>query len=244
MKITYTIFSFLLALSALGQRGYNEVTPDKMEAPQEKQMKQFNHIKIGSSIQAEPFSDNYYGYNYYDSYYYYEDYYYDNGPITQVYATYEHIWQFKNNVAVSVEPRVGASFWNSKVGFTAGNEIKFYWANTDFWRMGVAAYAGYTYTGRDSYRWVNMQDGAYQQRIPVTLHFHSINFGPALIPFQFRIKNSPVIIENMITLMGFNVISEVTKASPDYSYEYEKHHYWDVYPYFLKFELKVGIVLP
>ena len=244
MKIVYTILSVLLAVSLFGQRGYNEVTSKKVEVPQENQIKQFNLVKIGSSIQADPFSYRYYGNDYYDSYYYHDYDYYDDGPITQVYATYEHIWQFKNNVAVSIEPRVGAAFWNSNVGFIAGNEIKFYWANTDFWRMGVAAYTGYTYASRDSYRWVNMQDGAYQQRIPVSLNFHSINFGPAFIPFQFRIKNSPVVIENMITLMGFNVVSEVTKANPDYGYEYENHHYWDVYPYFLKFELKVGIIIP
>jgi hypothetical protein len=244
MKTIYTILSFFLIISLYGQRGYNEVTPNEVEVPKDSQVKQFNLVKVGSSIQVDPFSYRYYGYDYYDSYYYYEDYYYDNGPVTQVYATYEHIWQFKNNLAVSVEPRLGASFWNSNVGLMAGNEIKFYWANTDYWRMGVAAYAGYTYTNRDSYRWVNMQDGAYQQRIPVTLNFHSIHFGPTFIPFQFRIKNSPIVIENMITLMGFSVVSEVTRANPDSGYEYKNNHYWDIYPYFLKFELKVGIVIP
>ena len=232
MKIINTILSFFLVISLFGQRGYNEVTPNKVEAPQEQQVKQFNLVKIGSSIQADPFSYRYYGYDYYDSYYHYEEDYYDNGPVTQVYATYEHIWQFKNNVALSIEPRVGASFWNSNVGFTAGNEIKFYWANTEFWRMGVAAYAGYTYVNRDSYRWVNMQNGSYQQRIPVTLNFHSIHFGPALIPFQFRIKNSPVVIENMITLMGFILVSEVTKADPAYEGEFRNYNDWDLYPYF------------
>ena len=237
MKVLYTVLCFFFLVTLFGQRGYNEVTPKKVEIEDEKQVKQFNLIKIGSSIQAEPFSDNYYGYDYYDSYYYYEDEYYDNSPITQVYATYEHIWQFRSNVAVSIEPRIGASFWNSNVGFMAGNEIKFYWANTEFWRMGVAAYTGYTYSSRDTYRWVSMDGGAYQQRVPVTLNFHSINFGPAFIPFQFRIKNSPIVIENMITMMGINVIS-VSGG------EYDRYSYRDVYPYFLKFELKVGFVFP
>lgn len=243
MKIITTFLSFFLLVSLFGQRGYNEVTPNKVENENESQVKQFNLIKIGSSIQAEPFSDRYYGYDYYNSYYY-ESYYYDNGPITQVYATYEHIWQFKSNVAVSIEPRIGASFWNSNVGFMVGNEIKFYWANTEFWRMGVAAYTGYTYSNRDSYRWVSMDDGAYQQKVPVTMNFHSISFGPAFIPFQFRIKNSPIIIENMITLMGINVISEVTNAYPESGGEYDRYSSREVYPYFLKFELKVGFVFP
>ncbi len=89
-----------------------------------------------------------------------------------------------------------------------------------------------------------MDGGAYQQRIPVTLNFHSVSFGPAFIPFQIRIKNSPIIIENMITLMGINVISEVTNEYPVSGNEYERYSNKQVYPYFLKFELKVGFVLP
>lgn len=242
MKLLTTILSFFLFISVYGQRGYTEVTAKEGEV--ENKLEQFNLIKIGSSIQAEPFSDNYYGYDYYDPYYYYDEYYYDNGPITQVYASYEHIWEFRKKIAVSIEPRVGVSFWNSNVGFTAGNEIKFYWANTKNWRMGVSAYAGYTYSNRDSYRWVSMDDGAYQQRVPVTLNFHSVGFGPAFIPFQFRIKNSPVIIENMITLMGINVISERTSDYPVAEDQYQRINNTEVYPYFLKFELKVGIALP
>lgn len=241
MKILTTLLSFFLLVSVYGQRGYTEVTANEGEV--ENKLKQFNFIKIGSSIQAEPFSDNYYGYDYYDSYYY-NEYYEDNGPITQVYATYEHIWEFRNNAAVSLEPRIGASFWNSNVGFMAGNEIKFYWANLPNWRMGVSAYLGYTYTNRETYRWANMGDGAYQQRVPVKLNFHSVSFGPALIPFQIRIKNSPIIIENMITLMGMNVITEVSNATSAYSDEYDRNSNREVYPYFLKFELKVGFVLP
>jgi hypothetical protein len=243
MKISITILSFFLLASLFGQRGYNEVIAKEEPIDNESKVKQFNLVKIGSSIQAEPFSDRYYGYDYYNSYYY-ESYYYDNGPITQVYATYEHIWEFRNKIAVSIEPRVGASFWNSHVGFMAGNEIKFYWANTEYWRMGVAAYASYTYSSLDSYRWVSMDDGAYQQKVPITMNFHSISFGPAFIPFQFRIKNSPVIIENMITLMGLNVISEVTKDYPASGGDYNHYNSQEVYPYFLKFELKVGIILP
>ncbi len=244
MKILTTFLSFFLLLSLYGQRGYTEVIAKEGPVDNESKVKQYNLIKIGSSIQAEPFSDNYYGYDYYDSYYYYDEYYYDNGPITQVYATYEHIWEFRNSAAVSLEPRIGAAFWNSNVGFMAGNEIKFYWTNLENWRMGVAAYAGYTYSNRETYRWANMDDGAYQQRIPVTLNYHSVSFGPALIPFQFRIKNSPIIIENMISLMGLSVITERTNDYPVAEGQYDHINNTEVYPYFLKFELKVGIVLP
>lgn len=240
MKILTTFLSFFFIISVFGQRGYTEVTAKEGEV--ENSVKQFNLIKIGSSIQAEPFTNRYY--DYYDPYYY--DYYYydDDGPCTQVFVSYEHIWEYKRSVAFSVEPMVGVSFLNSNMGFTAGSEFKFYWANRPNWRMGAAIYTGYTYANRETHRWVSMDNGAYQKRVPVTVNYHTVSFGPALIPFQFRIKNSPVIIESMISLMGINMVSDITNEYTVGNGEYQQIKDSEVNPYFLKFELKVGIVLP
>ncbi len=242
MKIFLTAISFFLLLSVYGQRGYTEVTAKKGEVEIESNVKQFNIIKIGSSIQAEPFVDRYY--DYYDPYYY--DYYYydEGGPCTQVFVSFEHIWEYKRSMAFSVEPMVGVSFLNSSTGFTAGSEFKFYWANRENWRMGVAIYSGYTYSNRETHRWISMDDGAYQKRVPLTIHYHTVSFGPALIPFQIRIKNSPVIIESMISLMGINVVTDVTDEYPVGDGEYQQIKGSEVNPYFLKFEMKVGFVLP
>jgi len=242
MKIFLTAISFFLLLSVYGQRGYTEVIAKKGEVEIEHNVKQFNIIKIGSSIQAEPYTRRYY--DYYDSYYYYDYYYGNEGPCTQVFVSYEHIWEYKRSMAFSVEPMVGVSFFNSEVGLTAGSEFKFYWANRENWRMGFAIYTGYTYSNSDTHRWISMDDGAYQKRVPITMHYHTVSFAPALIPFQIRIKNSPVIIENMISLMGINVVTDVTDEYPIGNGEFKRFKDSEVNPYFLKFELKVGFVLP
>lgn len=235
MKVIYTLLSFFLIVSLYGQRGYTEEQSDIKDS----QTKQFNLIKIGASVQAEPFSS--YTYDY-DDYYYYNNYGYYDGANWMVFASYEHIWEFRNKTAVSIEPMLGASLRKRLKGFMGGAEFKFYWANTGNWRMGVALNTAYTYSHNEIHRWVNM--GSYQQLKEISVHYNIFSFNSALIPFQFKIKNSPFIIESLFSFMGFNVITE-NMENYRTEYDYNDHRrYSEIYPFFLKLELKVGIMLP
>ena len=235
MKILFAFLSLLLLIPGYGQVTEGSVNKEKVK------VQQFNIIKIGTSVRGEAYSH----YDiYYDPYYYHDGDDYQGGYNIPVFVSYEHIWQYGDKIAFGIEPMLGVSFRKNLTSFFAGTEFKLYWANKSFWRMGISFNPSYTYGERETSRWISMDDGAYQKMIDVKLHYNIFSFDPALIPFQFRIKNSPVIIESLITLIGFNVVTKSTGPYETWENETTKITSTDPHPYFFKYELKIGIVLP
>lgn len=206
--------------------------------------KQYNLVKIGSSAQI-----NIIPYYYeYDIYYDYGDYnnrnyYYEGGNVT-LYAGYEHIWEYKNKTALALEPIVGASFYENSTHAFIGNNTKFYWANREFWRMGIAIYTGFSYANHETTRVVSRDGGNYYQSIDIDMHYSLFSTNISLIPFQFRIKNSPVVIESQFAMGGLSILVE--RSQKYYVNEYDESQIKNVtaFPYLFKGELKIGFVLP
>ena len=235
MKTSIILISFLLSIVIHAQE-------DTGVKNNEKSIGHQNIIKFGSSIKAEIYS-SYRHYDYY-GYYYEDDNDYEGGPHVPVFVSFEHIWELENQKALSIEPMLGVSFRENLTGLFAGSEFKFYWVNTGFWRCGIAFNVAYSYGNTDTKRWISMDNGNYQQLKDLAVHYHIVSFDPGIIPFQFRIKNSPIVIENMFSLVGLNLITRTTDKFQVDEDTYQKISSFDVRPYFLKFELKVGFVLP
>ncbi len=201
-----------------------------------------NMIKLGSSLRAEiygsRYEDNYIGYYYDNS----DDY--EGGYNVPVFVSFEHIWELKNNKAMAIEPMIGVSFRENLTSLYAGAEFKFYWANNGWWRMGISFNPAYTYGVTHTSRWVGMDNGNYQELKDLRVHYHIVSLDPGIIPFQFHIKNSPLVIESMFSLIGANLITRTTDKFQTDEETTLKISSFDVRPYFFKFELKVGIVLP
>ncbi len=233
MKTLFTILSLFLLIPGYGQETEGSVNKEKVK------VQQFNIIKVGASVRAE-------AYSHYDIYY--DPYYYENayngGYHVPVFVSYEHIWQHGDKVAFGIEPMAGVSFRDNLTSFFVGTEFKIYWANKSFWRMGISINPSYTYGAKETSRWVSMDDGAYRKLVDMKLHYHIFSFDPGLIPFQFRIKNSPVIIESMISFIGLNIVTQTTSKYQTGDNESTSLSSTDPYPYFFKYELKIGFVLP
>lgn len=213
------------------------------EKKEPQKVKNFNLIKIGSSIQG----DVYFGHNYYDIYY--GDYYnyydqYNDGYTATTFVAYEHIWEFPNKIALALEPKTGVSFRKYSTNFFIGNDLKFYWANLDIWRMGIALSSDYYYGSNKRQVVVSMDNGHYQQRVESTMNSHFLNFDIAIIPFQFRLKNIPLVFEMQFSTIGLGVYINKTETDvlPDGSTRTFSGS--EVYPYFFKTEFKIGFVLP
>ena len=235
MKTSLILISFLLSIALHAQEDTGVKSNEKSTGHQ-------NIIKFGSSIKAEIYS-SYRHYDYY-GYYYEDDNDYYGGPHVPVFVSFEHIWELENQKALSIEPMLGVSFRENLTGVFVGTEFKFYWTNTGFWRMGIAFNAAYSYGNTNTKRWISMDNNNYQQLKNLTVHYHIVSLDPGIIPFQFRIKNSPIIIESMFSLVGLNLVTRTTNKFPVGDDTYQKISSFDVRPYFLKFELKVGFVLP
>jgi len=236
MKTSIILISFLLSIVIHAQEDTGVKNNEKSTGHQ-------NIIKFGSSIKAEIYS-SYRHYDYYPYYYYEDDNDYEGGYNVPVFVSFEHIWELKNQKAVSIEPMIGASMRKNLTSFFVGSEFKYYWTNTGFWRMGIAFNAAYSYGNTNTKRWISMENNNYQQLKNLTVHYHIVSLDPGIIPFQFRIKNSPVVIESMFSLTGINLITRTTDKFQVDEDTYQKISSFDVRPYFLKFELKVGFVLP
>lgn len=236
------LFSFLLVISVLLAFAQENTTD-------ESSVKQFNMVKIGGSAQVNiNFGSRY---DYYDSYYYGSSYYYDDiiyetGGNEHLFLAYEHVWDFtKKSLALGIEPQIGFSFYNNNnnrtltTGYT-GVRLKFYWLSKPYFRMGIATYFGYTYANKENTIAVPMAGGMYYQNRQLTTHYSQFSGDISLIPFQFRIKGSPISIESQFALFGLNV---TRLKSEKYNNGYEENYsYDDVIPsiFALKFELKIG----
>lgn len=197
-----------------------------------------NQIKIGFSNQIDFVLHGY------DDYYYGNDYYQEGGINTQLFLAYEHVWEFSNNTAIGLEPRIGASFKRYVNHGIAGLNTKFYWVNHKVWRMGIALYGGYGYLNRNVEVSVPMEGGNYYQVKDIRVHLHSFSFDIGLIPFQFRFENVPIVIESIISLGGFTSIRTKSERYDDYNYQDNYLNEFYTFPYFLKAEFKIGFVFP
>ena len=159
-KILIVISLILITFSSIAQ---------ETNEPGKASVKNYNLIKIGSSAQIDVyyFGGRDYAY-YYDGY---EYYYYPDGPNAMLYLAYEHIWEFPNKLAVALEPKIGISFREYANHFMIGNDTKFYWANKDFWRMGMAFSTDYILGSRDTYRYIQMDNGNYYQMKQITMYY-------------------------------------------------------------------------
>lgn len=209
-----------------------------------KKVKHYNLVKVGGSIQGDVYIGH--NYDYYDSYYYYDNDYMQNpdGYNAVTFVAYEHIWEFPNKMALSIEPKTGVSLRKYSTNFFIGNDLKYYWVNKDIWRMGIALSADYYYGKSDHDVVLRMDDGHYYQRVNTQMNNHFLNFDLSLIPFQFRLKNAPVVFELQFAMIGVGVY--FTKTEPiDYpdgsSVTFSGSR---AYPYLFKTEFKIGFVLP
>ena len=231
MKTLLAFLSILFLIQAYGQN-----LPDNSNKGSTKtELKQFNIIKVGASARGEAYSHYKYYYEDYDDY--------DGGYNVPVFISYEHIWQHGDKVAFGIEPMLGVSFRNHLTSFFVGTEFKMYWANKGFWRMGISLNPSYTYGADEATRRILDENGDIQQ-VNIKLHYNIFSFDPGLIPFQFRIKNSPVIIESVISIIGFNVVTKTTGPIETADDNTTRYTSTEPRPYFLKYELKIGFVLP
>lgn len=212
-----------------------------------KKAKHYNLIKIGSSIQADIIPGYYdYNYDYYGGgYYNYRDAdYYFEGYNAKVYVAYEHIWEYQNKSALAIEPMAGASFRENSTHAFIGNNVKFYWANRDIWRMGIALYTGYSYANHTTTIPVRKNNGSYYQMTDVKMHYHLFSTNVSIIPFQFRFRNVPLIIESQIGMIGVSILTERSEIYQTSDNEEQRISGTNAFPYLFKTELKIGFVLP
>ena len=237
MKTLSIFFSLFLFLSSQAQQ---EVTAIKIDTTTTTHHQ--NIIKFGSSIRAEVYSvgygRDYAGYIYEDV----DDY--EGGYNVPVFVSFEHVWELKNQKAMAIEPMLGVSFRENLTSLYVGSEFKFYWTSKGWWRMGISFNPAYTYGVTNTTRWVSMDNGNYQELKNMKVHYHIVSFDPGIIPFQFHIKNSPLVIESMIGLVGINMITRTTEKFQVDENTYQKLSSFDIRPFLFKFELKVGVALP
>jgi len=239
-KQLFLLIALLSFIHLTGQR----VKTEQPSQQEENKVKNFNLIKIGASAQVDVYFFGSYDI-YYDGYYYDNDYYYyADGPTGSLYLAYEHIWEFPSKIAIALEPKIGVNFREYSTHGIIGNDTKFYWSNMPHWRMGMAISTDYIFGNRETSVMLPQANGNYYQKQDMTIWYHNTSIDIAIIPFQFRIKNSPVVIESQFSLGGFSILAI---RSQNYENEYGgTSRFYDatVYPYFLKGELKVGIELP
>ncbi len=236
MKILSIFFSLFLFVSLQAQQDVPAIKSDESTTTHH------NIIKFGSSIRAEIYSVRY-GYDY-AGYYYNDVDDYEGGYNVPVFVSFEHIWELKNQTAMAIEPMAGVSFRKNLTSIYVGAEFKYYWTNKGWWRMGISVNPAYSYGTTNTSRWVNMDNGNYQELKDMKVHYHIVSFDPGIIPFQFRIKNSPLVIESMFSLIGVNLVTRTTEKLQVDADTYQRISSFDVRPYLFKFELKVGFVLP
>lgn len=205
-----------------------------------------HQIKFGSSIQYE--WDG--GYYYYDDYYYLDQYYYHpynstiladyDGPNTQVFLAYEHIWTYPNTMALGIEPKFGISFRENMKNAFVGVNWKYYWVSTEIWRMGIYLYTGYEYTNSDRTMFVDMENGMYNEQKDIQLNEHVMSYDLGFTPFQFKTRNVPIIIECNVNIIGLHVFRMVSSEYEIAENETTRYKYTEAGGYGPRIELKVG----
>lgn len=206
-----------------------------------KKVIQSNLVKIGGGIQA----DLLFGYYEHTDYYY--DYYdtkYPNGYDASTFISYEHLWQFPSRLAVAVEPKIGFSVREEANNLMLGNELKFYWANSSIWRMGVALSADYQYGQYNSGVVVSMGDGNYAKLVDVKMYTHFFNFDMTIIPFQFRFKHVPLVLELQYAMFGLGYFYEKSEPVDYPDGTSDRFSNLTIVPHLFKTVFKIGFVIP
>ncbi len=226
---------FLIVMQVIGQDEMASSSGIKSEAGISAQI-----FKMGASLQLYPTNRHYY----YDSYIGYEQDYQEDRLRGSFFVSYEIIGAIDNTMmAYSIEPKVGLLLKDNSNGAIVGSEFKFYWLNLPYYRMGMAIYAGYTYARGEESGYISLDDGMYMRRYDYRMSMHSFDADLALIPFHFRIKNSPISIEGQLSLLGLSVVRFIPDGRdlPDEVTDHFQRS--DAYPYFPKVGLKIGYII-
>jgi len=227
------ILAAFISISALAQ---DDVTPDDV-------VLRSQQIKLGSSIQYDwGRGYYYYDYNFYYSYSPNRPVMLSNydGPNTQLFVAYEYIWTYPTKLALAIEPKLGAIFREYMTNGFVGANWKLYWANKEIWRMGMSFYTGYEYKRGEQSIFVDMENFMYSQQIDVKLNEHVMSFELVLVPFQFKPKGVPLIIECNLSLLGLHVFKTNSSKYNVSENETTRYKYSDVAGYGPRIELKLG----
>jgi hypothetical protein len=206
-------------------------------------------LKFGTSLQYE------WGEFWGGRDYYYDDYYYDynyinynravvlesyDGPNTQVFVAYEHIWAYANSIAIAIEPKLGFSFREYQSNGFIGSNWKVYWVNKEIWRSGLYLYTGYEFAQKTRSVYISQENGMYSQRIDRKLNQHVFSSELGLIPFQFTLKSVPVVIELNLAIIGLHVYKVRSSEFENSQGQTERLKYSEVRGYGPKIEFKIG----
>ena len=233
MRVLLIIPALLFSLAVYSQRS-DTLKPKVIRSQQ---------LKLGSSIQYD-WGNGYYQYDYYYSSSYSPGHPVDlssyDGPNTQVFVAYEYIWTYPHKLALAIEPKLGVIFREYMTnGFTGAN-WKLYWANKEIWRMGILLYTGYEYKRGEQSIYVGKENYMYAEQIDVTLNEHVMSFELALVPFQFKPRGVPLIIECNMSLFGLHVFKSNSSKYAVADDETSRYTYTDVGGYGPRVELKLG----
>jgi len=235
MRYIIVILSFIFVIPLLRAQ-------EQEPAPKPEKIKHFNLIKAGTALQID--FHPHYKYDYYYGDYYYESYNTPGGPKSTTCLGYEHIWEFRNKLALAVEPKAGFAFLERSFYLYAGNDLKFYWGNKGIWRMGVALSTDYYYGQNDIDFVVTKGDGNYQELISTKMKSHNINIDLGIIPFQFHFTGFPIVIETQFSMLGLGLLFEHTEKYKEPDGNTNQYEDFTAYPFVLKPEIRIGFQLP
>ena len=233
MKRVFIISSFIFLSFAL----FSQEVPE----PDLNAVKHSHQVKLGSSLQYD-----FGGYQRYDEFGYYYDNHYStystyDGPNTQVFVTYEHIWTYASKLALGIEPRLRiVTRDNSSLGGILGANWKFYWGNNDFWRMGISMLTSYEYSSSKRDVYISMDNGMYSQLKEINLRQSVFSFDLGFVPFQFKIESVPLLMELNLTLIGMHVFRTNSKKYDTGNGNTDRYHYSRIGGYGPKIEFRIG----
>ncbi|MEZ5197685.1 MAG: hypothetical protein R2764_15235 [Bacteroidales bacterium] len=195
--------------------------------------KKTSGIKLGTFFQ----NDFYYSYDHYDYDYYTR--YRSTEPGGYFYGAFEHAIEYTSGKIISIEPKLGLMLIHSQTGFFAGNDVKFFWINTGFFRFGASVYFGYRYINMERSETLSMENGMYQQIVIYQTHLQHIDTDLSLIPFQFNFPNSNF---NLESHLGFGVSWRFEDPKGDMLNPAVEQQLKETsfHPYFPKLGIKVG----
>lgn len=207
-KVLTILFATFIALSVAAQETPVEEKPN---------LKTSHQIKFGASLQYdfggygrydyyEPYNYHYHSYNYNTSFSNYD------GPNTQVFVAYEHIWHYPTTMALGIEPKLGIVFRdNAAKGAFIGANWKFYWVDKEYWRMGIYLFTSYEYNNSERQMYVSKEGGSYSELMDLKINQNVFSFDLGFTAFQIMLKSVPIIIETNVNIIGLHVFYTSSK---------------------------------
>lgn len=234
----------LIIIAAVTWISFSLAGQDNMEVVMDVPSENTHWIKVGASLQYDFGRFHYYDYDYsfpYQSYNHntsFSDY---EGPNTQVFVAYEHIWPIANQMGIGIEPKLGIIFRdNTARGGFLGANWKYYWINTDFWRMGIYLFTSYEYNSSERQMLISKEGGMYSELMDLNINQNVFSFDISLTAFQFTLKSIPMMFECNITALGLHVFYTSSKKHDIGNGETYKFKQNRAGPYGPKIEFKVG----